>query len=208
MHAIYFNLDLTLTEMARPFGVLTAQVLEEVGLPPEERDVSAYQEIIFEELDAGGQTPWTAAFARYFDRRGISADPGEAAERYVELELAAVQPAAPSLRSTFEALAGRCRVGVLTRGVGRVQRAKLEKLELVDLLDDIAISHELDAGKPDGSLFAAAEQRLSADAYTYVSTHESDVRHACDAGWTGRLVDSVSREELLAIAPDEGTEAR
>ena len=68
-----------------------------------------------------------------------------------------------SLRSTIERLAERFPVGALTRGVGRVQRAKLEKLELVDLLDDIAISHELGARKSDGSLFEVAQQRLAAD---------------------------------------------
>jgi hypothetical protein len=55
-------LDLTLKRMTRSFGELTAQVFEEAGLPPETQDVSAYERIIFAELDAGGESPWTKAF--------------------------------------------------------------------------------------------------------------------------------------------------
>jgi putative hydrolase of the HAD superfamily len=164
-----------------------------------EREVSHYQELFFEELDSGGETPWTRAFERYFERRGLELNPDAAASRYLELELAAVRPADPSQRSTLEQLSENLPVGVLTRGVGRVQRAKIEKLQLSDVLDDIAISHELGARKSDGSLFEAARQRLSADEYVYVSTHESDVEHARQAGWKGRLVDSFAEEEILAI---------
>jgi hypothetical protein len=40
--AIYFNLDLTLTRMTKPFGELTAQVFAEAGVPSREREACVF----------------------------------------------------------------------------------------------------------------------------------------------------------------------
>ena len=181
--AVYFNLDLTLTTMTVPFSEITTQVFEEVGVPPEMQDGLAFAELFFEELDGGCQTPWQRAFARYFDERDLSLDASHAANRYVELELEAVQPAFADLPPFVRQIAKQVAVGVLSRGIGHVQRAKLAKLGLSEALDDVVISHEVEASKADGSLFHVAEGRLEADAFVYVSTHSSDVEHAAAAGW-------------------------
>ncbi|MFP4600769.1 MAG: HAD family hydrolase [Persicimonas sp.] len=181
--ALYFNLDLTLTEMSVPFSEITAQVFEEIGVPHGKRDGAAFAELFFEELDGGGQTPWQRAFTRYFDERDVTLDARRAAKRYVDLELDAVQPAFADLQSFVQRLTERVPVGVLTRGIGHVQLAKLDKLGLSDILDDVVISHEVGASKADGSLFRAAEERREAAAFVYVSTHSSDIRHAASAGW-------------------------
>lgn len=181
--AVFFNLDLTLTTMTTPFSEITTQVFEEVGVPPDVQDGSAFAELFFAELAGGGQTPWQRAFARYFDELQLSLDAQVAADRYVELELEAVEPAFADAASFVQTLAEQVPVGVLTRGIGHVQRAKLDKLGLSDVLDDVVISHEVGASKADGSLFRIAEKRVEAEAFVYVSTHSSDVEYASDAGW-------------------------
>lgn len=195
--AVYFNLDLTLTKMSVPFSELTTRVFEDVGVPPAKRDGAAYADLFFEELDAGGQTPWQRAFARYFEKRSLSLDASRAAKRYVELELEAVQPAFAELVSFMRDLRQQVSVGVLTRGIGHVQRAKLDKLSLSDVLDDVVISHEVGASKDDGSLFRVAESRLEAEKFVYVSTHSSDIRAAGDVGWDGVFVEHQKLQESL-----------
>lgn len=189
--------------MSVPFSDITSQVFEELGVPTEQRDGRAFADVFFEELDGGGQTPWERAFARYFDERHLSLDAALAARRYVELELEAVQPAIPGLVPFVRGLTQQVPVGVLTRGIGHVQRAKLDKLGLAELLDDVVISHEEGAAKEDGSLFRVAEVRRPAEEFMYVSTHASDIRHATDAGWRGLLVERESlRDEVVGWLAD------
>ncbi len=195
--ALYFNLDLTLTTMTVPFSEVTTQVFEEVGVPLEMQDESAFAELFFEELAGGGQTPWQRAFARYIDERHLSLDAHHAAKRYVELELEAVEPAFADIAAFVQQLAGKVSVGVLTRGIGHVQRAKLDKLGLSEILDDVVISHEVGASKADGSLFRTAEERLGAKEFVYVSTHASDIQHATDAGWQGVFAEAQELRESV-----------
>lgn len=86
---------------------------------------------------------------------------------------------------------------MLTRGIGRVQRAKLGKLGLTGVLDDVVVSHEVGASKADGSLFAAAESRLRAREFVYVSTHPADVDHAANAGWHAVLAEPDDLRESI-----------
>ncbi len=196
--AVYFNLDLTLTKMSISFAEITTRVFEDIGVPPDKRDGAAYADLFFEELDAVGQTPWQRAFARYFEERGLSLDASCAAKRYVELELEAVQPAFADLVPFIRQLTQQVLVGVLTRGIGHVQRAKLDKLGLTEVLDDVVISHEVRASKADGSLFRIAEERLEAEAFVYVSTHPSDVEHAAAAGWHTMFTESQSLRDQVS----------
>lgn len=187
MTAVYFNLDLTLTEMSRSFDDVVVAVLEGVGVPPDEADSTAVSRRFFERFRDLEPRPWEGAFGAHFDEAGIDASPEAAARRLQTLEVDAVHPAVDDLPSLVRDLQTRHSVGVLTSGLVDVQRRKLAKLGLDDVLDDVAISYERNATKESGGLFRAAEAELEADEYVYVSTHESDVEAAREAGWRAVL---------------------
>ncbi|WP_135822444.1 HAD family hydrolase [Halostella litorea] len=199
MRAVYFNLDLTLTRMERPFDALVVETLQEAGIPDPEIDATRQSNLFFDRFLDLEPEPLAGAYRAHFEELEADPDltPEEAARFQKQLEVDAVRPAVEDLPGLVEAVADEFAVGVLTSGLPDLQRAKLEKLGIDDLLDDVAISYDLDATKESGDLFAAAADRLDASAYAYVSNHDSDREAAAAAGWA--TVDADAAE--LADAP-------
>lgn len=200
MPAVYFNLDLTLTRMERPFDALVVEVLQRAEVPDPQIDPTRHANLFFDRFLDLEPDPLSGAYAAYFEEleADVEMDPSEAAEIQKQLEVNAVRPATEDLPALVRAVGEEYSVGVLTSGLPDLQRAKLETLGILDSLDDVAISYELDATKESGDLFAAAEGRLDADAYAYVSNHDSDIEAARDAGWTAVRADAAD----LADDPD------
>lgn len=203
MHALYFNLDLTLTRMDRDFGDIVVRTLREAGVSDDSLDAAELSDLFFSYFTRLEPDPRVRAFADYFERHGVDADPERAAARWGELELAAVEPVDERLPAVLETLGETFHVGVLTSGLTDLQHAKLEKLGVTAHLADVLVSYEVGETKESGGLFAAAESRVDAEAYAYVSTSESDIEAARTAGWT-----TVDREfPELADAPVETVQA-
>ncbi|NHN49061.1 HAD family hydrolase [Halostella sp. JP-L12] len=201
--AVYFNLDLTLTRMERPFDALVVETLQRADVPDPEIDPTRHSNLFFDRFLDLVPEPMAGAYEAYFDELDaeVEMDPAEAAGVQKQLEVDAVRPAVDDLPALIEAIGEEFPVGVLTSGLPDLQRAKLEKLGVLDALDDVAISYELDATKESGDLFAAAEGRLgdeesASGAYVYVSNHDSDVEAAEAAGWT------AVRAEAADLADD------
>jgi len=185
MRAVYFNLDLTLTRMERPFDALVVEVLQEAGIPDPAIDATRQSNLFFDRFLDLEPDPLVGAYRAHFEELETDTDlsPEEAAQLQQQLEVDAVRPAVENLPELVDAVGEEYAVGVLTSGLPDLQRAKLETLGIADPLDDVAISYELDATKESGDLFAAAEDRLDAAAYAYVSNHDADREAAADAGW-------------------------
>lgn len=181
--AVYFNLDLTLTRMETEFDAITVETLREAGVPEEDVEPELLTWLFFDHFSAFESEPRRKAFADYFDQYDVDADPTAAAKQYEETELATVEPVVSDIEATLDALGEAFQVGVLTRGQTSLQRAKIEKLGIEDVLDDVVISEAVERHKEDGGLFEAAEERLEADRYVYFSNSESDIEAAERAGW-------------------------
>jgi FMN phosphatase YigB (HAD superfamily) len=196
--AVYFNLDLTLTRMKRPFDALTVEVLQRAEVPDPHIDPTRHSNLFFDRFLDLEPDPFVGAYEAYFDELDaeVEMDPAEAARIRKQLEVDAVRPAVDDLPALMETVGEEHPVGVLTSGVPDLQRAKLESLGVLDAVDDVVISYELDATKASGDLFAAAEGRLGGEesdaaAYVYVSNHDSDVEAAEAAGWTAVRADAA-----------------
>jgi FMN phosphatase YigB (HAD superfamily) len=196
--AVYFNLDLTLTRMERPFDALTVEVLQRAEVPDPHIDPTRHSNLFFDRFLDLEPDPFAGAYEAYFDELDaeVEMDPAEAARIRKQLEVDAVRPAVDDLPALMETVGEEHPVGVLTSGVPDLQRAKLESLGVLDAVDDVVISYELDATKASGDLFAAAEGRLGGEesdaaAYVYVSNHDSDVEAAEAAGWTAVRADAA-----------------
>lgn len=187
--ALYFNLDLTLTRMTSDFDTITAETLLDAGVPKENVEPELSTWLFFNRFTSFEPNPRENAFADYFDQFDVDADPEAAAEAYWEAELDAVQPVVDDVRTPLETLGEAFVIGVLTRGVTEIQRAKLETLAVEDVFDDVLISYEVERKKVDGGLFELAEERTDADEYAYVSNSQSDIEAARDAGWQSVAVE-------------------
>lgn len=181
MAACYVDLDGTLIEYDAPFAEIYAEALERLGCEPRQREV--YSEAFFTAL-GDAPDPFAAAIAE----TDVDVDPAAFGEAMIAAETENVR-AVPGAREVLEALAADHRLGVLTNGVGRAQRSKLEAAGLAGYFEAVVVSGEVGARKPEPEIFRIAEDRLPGESYAFVADDpERDDRPAVDVGWRGVYV--------------------
>ena len=99
----------------------------------------------------------------------------------------------PDVLPALEALAGRCKLAVVTNGDTTTQREKVEATGLAPFVDAILVSGELGVGKPDPRIFERARAMLDVPARRAVhvgDSIEADVAGARESGigavWVNR----------------------
>ena len=179
IRAVAFDLDYTLAIPERDRQTLLDEASEAVDGPTLSREAyldahrrnltNRTREPIFEDLLADHDTDASAA---------ALADTYRDAITDALVPVAGVEALVRELREEY-------RVGLLTDGPVRAQRAKLDALGWEDLFDAIVITGSLDAGKPDARTFRAELDALgtTADETVYVGdSAELDVAGAHAAG--------------------------
>lgn len=185
----FFDLDGTLVRYEVPFTDLVERALRESGVDPGDDGVEAFLVGLGDAFEAFEPDPYAAA-AREL---GVDAiDPEGFAARLVDVEVGATERT-PGAREALERLADRPR-GVLTNGVGGVQRRKLVACGLGDAVEALVASHDAGVRKPDPRIFAAARERFGVsdadpDPVFVADDLERDLRPAVDAGFRGLLYD-------------------
>ncbi len=207
--AVAFDLDYTLAVPERDRQTLLDEATTAVGAPQFSREeyldahrrnlTSETREPIFADLlgDESEVSPVALADA-YRETIESALVPVMGAETLVE-----------TLRETY-------RVGLLTDGPVRAQRAKLDALGWTGLFDAVVITGALDAGKPDERAFRAVTEALESipEETVYVGDHpEVDIvgAHAAglhtvqvtDDGDTVQEADAaIDRDSLSTDLPD------
>ena len=125
-----------------------------------------------------------ARFARFFEAYGLPGDAAAAGERFVQLlgEQAVMLPGAEDV---VRALAARLPVLILTNGITAVQRSRLARSPIAQVVSGAVISEEEGVSKPDPALFDIALRRLGIDRREALMIGDgtgSDVRGANNAG--------------------------
>ncbi|MFB6281102.1 MAG: HAD family hydrolase [Haloferacaceae archaeon] len=178
--AVSFDLDDTLAVTRRDRATLLREACEAVGAPVLSRE--AYLDAHADNLTAETRA---ATFAALLDERGVEGvDPAALAAAYRERVNDALVPV-PGAAGLLADLRERYRVGLLTNGSVRAQRAKVERLGWTDAFDAVVVTGDLPAGKPDPRAFAAACDALGAAPERTVHVGddpEADVGGACGAG--------------------------
>ena len=195
MDALYFDLDGTLVESERSFADILADAAERAGveLPPD--DMERYGSALGAALESA-EDPYAAAVRE----AGLPFDPAAFSDAMHDAEPAATA-VAPGAVAALEAVAGDHRLGVLTNGHGPMQRAKLDACGLSGRFEAVVASGDVGVGKPDPGIFAAAEERLPAEAYAFVADAlDRDVRAAVEAGWRGVYLGDEEPTDVPYIA--------
>jgi HAD superfamily hydrolase (TIGR01549 family) len=119
-----------------------------------------------EALQAAGDGEWSDEYVRAGFRELLARHAGradsvadEAAAAYIGMtnDLTDLYPdAAPAL----EVLRGRFRLGLISNGLGRDQRAKIARCGIGDAFEVIVISQEVALRKPDPAIFRYALERM------------------------------------------------
>lgn len=142
----------------------------------------------FEEVLSGitqiKENPYWRAVEVVRQEYELDVNPKKIAEIYIEKEAAATH-IRPAVRQLVERVSSQHQTGILTNGDGRMQRQKLEKHGLANLVDTVIVSNEVGSRKPDQAIFEEAKKRLPAETFVYVGdTYDEDIVPVLEAGFT------------------------
>lgn len=178
--AYWFDLDGTLCAYEEPFEAMLEACL---GGERPSAVHETFRRAVFIALEGFDEAPYERGFEAIAVEHGVGLDPAVAAAEFRERELAATV-LVPGARAVVGALAERAPVGILTNGDGPMQRAKIERHGLDELVDAVVISNEVGVRKPATGIFDRARERLPADGHVHVGdAYEEDVVGAHDAGF-------------------------
>ncbi|WP_276279496.1 HAD family hydrolase [Halorussus caseinilyticus] len=176
--AVVFDFDYTLAVPVQSREAVLAESTEAVGAPDLTRE--AYLDAHADHLDSESRTP---IFAELLPEDGDT-DPEALADTYRGKVAESLRP----VEGTSGLLADLRRdyaLGLLTNGPTKAQQSKLDQFDWVDHFDAIAITGDLDAGKPDERAFEAvlADLGVAPEEAVYVGDDpEADVEGARNAG--------------------------
>lgn len=200
--AVWFDLDGTLVELTKSYETLLSEVFETRTDSADPAWLTRYNECFFDYLEAFDGKPYRRAMADVCESFDLSIDPERLAETLIDREIAATvaMDGAPDLVERL-ATHPEYSVGVITNGVGVVQREKLTHTGLRELFDAVVVSSDVGGHKPDSRLFRAAKNRLDADTHVMVGdSYDSDIVGAHESGFeTVHLrTDEITIEETVA----------
>ena len=121
-------------------------------------------------------------FRRFLATKNRADDPEAVADRFAQLLGQQAIPY-PGAEDVVKALSERLPVTLLTNGITVIQRARLARAAVTQWLDDVVISQEVGAAKPDPRIFEIALNGLDPrDALMIGDGIHSDVAGANNAG--------------------------
>ena len=125
------------------------------------REINRQIWIDFENRKITAEALRTRRFELLFNAIGISADPESFSPRYL-VRLSQQAHLIEGAEAVVKALAGTFRLAIITNGLSDVQRPRLAHSPLQPFFDEVAISEEIGAGKPDPAYFEAVFNRIAA----------------------------------------------
>lgn len=163
---ILWDADDTLLDFQRSEASALERAFTEYDLPLTEEIRRGYLEInhgLWKALERGEVTKQQVLdqrFQRTFSRFGLTAPRDGSFERTYQRMLGEGAFLLPDAESVLRALSGRCRQAIVTNGVTATQRNRLRLCGLDRIMDDVFISEQLGAAKPQRAFFDAVFERL------------------------------------------------
>ncbi len=155
---VLFDLDHTLLDSDTAERIALNETLTAFGVRRPEQHLETYRTInsaLWKQVEAGELSPNEVKFVR-FERFaheiGLAVTPDALATRFVA-ELPEHGELFPGVSELLDALDGRVTLGIVTNGIGTIQRRRIERLGLARLFSHIAISGEVGVAKPDPAIF-------------------------------------------------------
>lgn len=188
---VLFDLDHTLLDSDESERLAFEETMRSVGVGEPSDHLATYQEInvgLWKQVEASELSPnevkWLR-FERLLAEVEVDADPIETSETYASA-LGTHGQLYAGARELLEQLGQRAALGLITNGIGEVQRARIERLQLNTHFSAIAISGELGISKPDPAIFdvilADLGSPTASDAIIVGDSLTSDIAGGLNAG--------------------------
>lgn len=155
---LLFDADGTLFDYDRAEASALEGAFQDFNLPFAPASASAYQTINhqiwidFENGQITAEALRVQRFERLFEALQIQADAEAFSANYLH-HLAQASDLIPGAESTLRTLHGRYHLGLITNGLKDVQRSRLARSVIQSYFEEVAISEELGAAKPDPRFF-------------------------------------------------------
>lgn len=162
---LLLDLDDTILDFHKSESVAVRKALRAAGVDPTEDTVALYSRInkrhweMLERGELDREQVKIFRFAALFDALGVRADAAACARNYEAL-LAGEYDFLPGAKETLEALSGRYRLFLLSNGTASVQAGRLTGANLYRFFEEVFISEELGANKPDPAFFGRCFARI------------------------------------------------
>ncbi len=101
----------------------------------------------------------TMRFERLAEALQLAAPPARLADEYAHA-MGVHGDLYPDAHEVLDKLASSARLALVTNGLGTIQRARLERLGIVDHFESVVISTEVGASKPGGRIFEIAFEQM------------------------------------------------
>lgn len=154
---VLFDLDHTLLDSEQSEALAFDHTLRSIGVDEPAQHLATYQQInsaLWKRVELGELSPNEVKVIRFeqlLDALSLDGDPEAMGTTYVE-GLGNNGELYPDALRLLDACAD-ARLGLVTNGIGAVQRRRLERLDLNRYFQGVAISGEVGVAKPDPAIF-------------------------------------------------------
>ena len=162
---LLLDLDDTILDFHMQESVAIRKTLSGAGVEPTEENCALYSKINLRHwkmLELGEITRekliWHR-FAELFETLGVTADPKATAENYMD-HLSQGHYFLPGAEDAVKTLSKKYKLYLASNGAGRVQVSRIASAKLAPYFQNIFISEEMGANKPDKAYFDACFARI------------------------------------------------
>lgn len=211
-NTVLFDLDHTLLDSETSQTLAYEATMVDAGIADPGSHFDAYARInaeLWAEVETGAIGPNDVRyrrFERFVSEQGLEADALAMADRFIE-RLGSLGELYPGARLVLDKIGAMARLGLVTNGIGSVQRARIERLGIDDVFDTIVISGEVGTAKPDRAIFDLALRNLGITDRTGVlmigDGLSSDIAGGINAG-----IDTCWFNPNRTVAPPEAPVAK
>ena len=208
---LLLDLDDTILDFHIQETVAIRKTLSAVGIEPTDEVCDLYSKINLRHwkmLENGEITRETLAWHRFrelFEALGVDADPHTVSELYWD-NLACGHYFLPGAEEAVKALAEKYKLYMVTNGTARVQHSRIASAGLAAYFEEIFISQEIGADKPDKAYFDGCFVKIPGfdreKAMIVGDSLSSDIRGGKNAGIRTCWVNPKGKVAPLENMPD------
>ena len=163
---LFLDLDDTILDFHMQESVAIRKTLSGAGIEPTDENCNLYSKINLRHwkmMELGEITREKLIWHRFkelFETLGVTADSKTTAERYMD-HLSEGHYFLPGAEEAVRALSKKYKLYLASNGAGRVQESRVASAKLAPLFEEIFISEEMGANKPDKAYFDACFARIN-----------------------------------------------
>jgi len=155
---ILFDLDHTLLDSNESERLAFANTMRSFGLDEPDQHLGTYQQInskLWKSVERGEISPNVVKdrrFELFTQTIGLDADPTDMGDHYM-VALGTHGELFPGVPEMLDTVGSRAQLGLITNGLGNVQRTRTARLGLDSYFTGVSISGEIGVAKPDPAIF-------------------------------------------------------